>query len=268
MAALVKVAQISKTVINLSKSFINLSLSSNNVPYFHSTFVQRLIYAPRVLIHNTPVQNDLMEFFDAKDNWSSNHIKVGRSWKKDELRIKANEDLHKLWFVLLKERNMLLTMEELCKNEFKPFPNPERLDKVQESMSNIETVVRERNKAYHMLETGEHGERPAKLVYNALGLRFYYKMRQYTMPKYRNKKWHTKHMFGFGGFAVRKFLRLYREKIWNSRRIMRNREKNRVTVLLRKFPNVDIEALKREYPTVNIEAIRNSNKTSGHYVPE
>jgi len=39
-----------------------------------------------------------MEFFDNKKNWAIEHIKVGRSWKKDELRIKSNEDLHKLWY--------------------------------------------------------------------------------------------------------------------------------------------------------------------------
>lgn len=33
-------------------------------------------------------------------------------------------------FVLLKERNMLLTMEHECKVQFELFPNPERIDKV------------------------------------------------------------------------------------------------------------------------------------------
>lgn len=39
-----------------------------------------------------------MEFFDDKSNWAAEQIKVGRSWNKDELRIKSNEDLHKLWY--------------------------------------------------------------------------------------------------------------------------------------------------------------------------
>ena len=63
-------------------------------------------------------------------------------------RLKSNGDLHKLWFVLLKERNMLMTMEEAYKEAVEKFPNPERLDKVEESMDNIESVVRERNRAY------------------------------------------------------------------------------------------------------------------------
>lgn len=64
---------------------------------------------------------------------------------------------------------MLMTMEEASKRESEIFPNPERLDKVENSMNNLESIVRERNRAYHMLETGETGERPGKLVYNRLG---------------------------------------------------------------------------------------------------
>lgn len=39
-----------------------------------------------------------MEFFDEKKNWAVERIKVGRSWSKDEMRIKSNQDLHKLWY--------------------------------------------------------------------------------------------------------------------------------------------------------------------------
>ncbi|KAG8262175.1 39S ribosomal protein L47, mitochondrial [Homalodisca vitripennis] len=72
-------------------------------------------------------------------------------------------------YVLLKERNMLMSMEHECKEAFEVFPNPERLDKVKESMHNLEEVVIERNKAYHELETGETGIRPAKTVTNQIG---------------------------------------------------------------------------------------------------
>lgn len=52
---------------------------------------------PRSLIHTTSKRNDLMEFFDDPKNWDKDKIRVGRSWRKDELRLKSNEELHKLW---------------------------------------------------------------------------------------------------------------------------------------------------------------------------
>jgi large subunit ribosomal protein L47 len=51
---------------------------------------------------------------------------------KEELRLKSNGNLHKLWYVLLKERNMLLTMEHAHKIRHYQMPNPERLDRVKE----------------------------------------------------------------------------------------------------------------------------------------
>jgi large subunit ribosomal protein L47 len=70
---------------------------------------------------------------------------------------------------------MLLTMEHACNDDYVIFPNPERYDKVLESMKNLEDVVRERNEAFYFLETGETGEQPAKYVYNALGINIFYK---------------------------------------------------------------------------------------------
>ena len=57
---------------------------------------------------------------------------------------------------------MLKTMEEYYKDECETFPSPERIDKVEQSMKNLEEVVRERNKAYWELQVGEGttGERP------------------------------------------------------------------------------------------------------------
>ncbi len=60
----------------------------------------------------------------------------------------------------MKERNMLLTMEHNCREACHLFPSPERLDKVQDSMSRLEKVIHERNDAYWQLEIGEEAPKP------------------------------------------------------------------------------------------------------------
>ncbi|KOC68878.1 39S ribosomal protein L47, mitochondrial [Habropoda laboriosa] len=253
MATFAKVVQVSKSVNNVIKQFTNLSLSQNANAICSPIFIRRIPTFHYALIHTTSRRNSLMEFFDDPKNWGANKVRVGRAWRKDELRLKNNEELHKLWFVLLKERNMLLTMEEIYKQEWKYFPNPERIDKIEDSMSNLESVVRERNRAYHLLETGTTGERPTQLKYNQLGLRYLYRLRQHIIPKYKNTLWHKTHKFSFGGYAVRKFLRLYREKLWNGKR------------KLRIFPNLDMEAVKEKYPLADLEKLKRFNKAEGYF---
>jgi large subunit ribosomal protein L47 len=57
-------------------------------------------------------------------------VVVGGDWKAWMLRQKSTEDLHKLWFVLLKERNALLTEMAHCRAKNLMFPNPTRRTKV------------------------------------------------------------------------------------------------------------------------------------------
>jgi large subunit ribosomal protein L47 len=214
------------------------------------------------------VNKTLMEFFDAKNNWGENEVKHGRSWQLPELRIKSNTDLHKIWYILLKEKNMLLTMEHECREEHRLFPSPERLEKVKESMSNLESVVRERNTAYHKLETGEHGERPGKLVNNQLGIKFYYRSFEHVIPHWMNVKWRESHNFRFGGYAVRKFLLKYREKLWNEKRKSKNRDRNEVVHMLKRNPELSKDMLQQKYPDVNIDRLVKLDKARGHFVPK
>merc|ERR1711944_205035 len=133
-------------------------------------------------LHTSAPRSDIMEFFDKEDYWGASKIRVGRSWLKEELRLKSNEDLHKLWYILLKERNMLLTMEHAYNEAVEQMPNEERIDKVQESMENLEEVVRERNRAYFELETGGSGERERVIRQGPFGLPVGYSMREHALP--------------------------------------------------------------------------------------
>ncbi|VDD77426.1 unnamed protein product, partial [Mesocestoides corti] len=97
----------------------------------------------------------LNEFFDNPKNWGEISVKAGRPWRIEELRRKSSVDLHNLWYILLKERNMLMTMEEEHWRCLEQMPNPERFEKVEESMENILRVIEERDKAVCEVERGE-----------------------------------------------------------------------------------------------------------------
>ncbi|OQS00150.1 mitochondrial 39-S ribosomal protein L47 [Thraustotheca clavata] len=73
---------------------------------------------------------------------------VGGDWKAWMLRNKSTEDLHKLWYVLLKERNALLTEQAECRARNMVFPNPFRKSKVRKSMARIKLVLHERSLVY------------------------------------------------------------------------------------------------------------------------
>ncbi|XP_054271593.1 39S ribosomal protein L47, mitochondrial [Macrosteles quadrilineatus] len=218
-------------------------------------------------IHTTGTKCDLMEFFDDEKNWGTEAIKVGRAWKKDELRIKSNSDLHKLWYILLKERNMLMSMEHEHQEAFEPFPNPERLDKVKESMHNLEEVVIERNKAYHELETGETGIVPSKQVINQLGLTHFHRMGEHLIPKYVNKKWREKHVHHDNYKETKVFLALLEEKNKVIESKHRKGLRQHVLGLMRRFPNLDLEAVKEKFPEVDVDKLKDLDKARGHWLP-
>ena len=55
---------------------------------------------------------------------------TGRSWSAEDLRRKSWDDLHKLWYVLLKERNLLLSERDRYKAVGQIMPNGRRMTKV------------------------------------------------------------------------------------------------------------------------------------------
>ncbi|KAK6920756.1 Ribosomal protein L47, mitochondrial [Dillenia turbinata] len=89
--------------------------------------------------------NPLEEFFEADRSPDEDKpVVYGRSWKASELRLKSWDDLQKLWYVLLKEKNMLMTQRQMLHAQNLRFPNPERLPKVRKSMCRIKHVLTER----------------------------------------------------------------------------------------------------------------------------
>ena len=57
-------------------------------------------------------------------------IATGRAWEAADLRLKSWDDLHKLWYVLLKERNMLRSDKDRFRAQGKTMPNGNRMTKV------------------------------------------------------------------------------------------------------------------------------------------
>ncbi|RID48858.1 hypothetical protein BRARA_I05337, partial [Brassica rapa] len=59
-------------------------------------------------------KNPLEEFFEFDRSQDEDKpVVYGRGWKASELRLKSWDDLQKLWYVLLKEKNMLMTQRQM-----------------------------------------------------------------------------------------------------------------------------------------------------------
>ena len=97
----------------------------------------------------------LFQFFQPKKYWGEDLVKsgyAGQAWTVEALRLKNSKDLHKLWYVLLMERNVLSTLDRECEECEKTTPHEDKMVKVEQSMENILRVIEERNQAYEELE--------------------------------------------------------------------------------------------------------------------
>jgi len=88
----------------------------------------------------------LDEFRDLVPREKRDAEPVGRSWSVKELRRKSYDDLHKLWCVLYKEKNMLLTESNLARRHAYEMVQPDRRKKIRKSMGAIKHVLGERKR--------------------------------------------------------------------------------------------------------------------------
>ncbi|KAK9374470.1 mitochondrial 54S ribosomal protein uL29m [Lipomyces chichibuensis] len=106
----------------------------------------------------TPDDHPLWQFYRNKDRCLTHpqvYDQLGRSWEIPELRRKGYEDLHVLWYVCLKELNILRTEMSALRIAIRPnmidnvaqkYDEPLKL--VRRSMRNIQTVLLERYYAW------------------------------------------------------------------------------------------------------------------------
>ncbi|KAN0041079.1 hypothetical protein ACTFIV_003615 [Dictyostelium citrinum] len=109
-----------------------------------ATYTQRFA-STQVAPGSTILNNNnrgLKDFFEHKYALGTYPL-AGRSWTAADLRGKSFNDLHELWFELLKERNKLLTEKEISKKN--ALQNPGRIGKVRKSMAAVKVVLGERD---------------------------------------------------------------------------------------------------------------------------
>ena len=144
--------------------------SSHNNHDFGSTFSLRerffeidnqqcRSYSSTIALGKEYAPNPLDAFRDPVDRNTRMNETVGRQWSVKELRRKSYEDLHRLWYVLYKEKNMLLTEQQLSRRRQLIFPQPERFKKVQKSMGAIRQVLGERKRVKVAAHLKRHREK-------------------------------------------------------------------------------------------------------------
>ncbi|KAK7818609.1 hypothetical protein U0070_001584 [Myodes glareolus] len=138
-------------------------------------------------------------------------------------------------YVLLKERNMLLTLEQEAKRQRLPMPSPERLEKVVDSMDALDKVVQEREDALRLLQTGQEKARPGAWRRDIFGRIIWHKFKQWPIPWYLNKRYNRKRFFAMP--YVDRFVRLRIEKQARIKARKESLQKKKERILQAKFPH-------------------------------
>ncbi|CAI5470887.1 unnamed protein product [Closterium sp. Yama58-4] len=88
-------------------------------------------------------QSGLADFFE-QGRTPDAPVTTGRGWQAWELRHKSFEDLHALWYVLLKEKNLLYSQKQMLQSQGRRMVQPHRIRLVKASMCRIKQVLTER----------------------------------------------------------------------------------------------------------------------------
>ncbi|KAF8073694.1 mitochondrial 39-S ribosomal protein L47 (MRP-L47)-domain-containing protein [Lyophyllum atratum] len=104
--------------------------------------------------------------YDVVESPESMQKQTGRSWQASELRLKSFRDLHTLWYILLRERNLLATQKEEARRmgvtNTEMQVSAKRVHHCRKSMARIKAVINERRLAYEGAIKLVEGEREEK----------------------------------------------------------------------------------------------------------
>lgn len=110
-----------------------------------------MIRNPCIRLNNLYSSTAFGDFFESSFTAPNSKVPIfpaGRAWDPDELRQKSFSDLHKLWFVLIKELNLLST-QRLESNRWGTNDlSSTRIHKCRLSMARIKSVLSERMTLY------------------------------------------------------------------------------------------------------------------------
>ena len=75
-------------------------------------------WSGRRLVSSSARTWGLEEFFDSSEGAKDGSLYTGRAWRASELRLKSFDELHQLWFVLLKVKQKQKKKKKKKKKKF------------------------------------------------------------------------------------------------------------------------------------------------------
>lgn len=107
-------------------------------------------------------------------------------------------------------------------------------------MIRLETVVKERETALRLLQTGQEKGRPGAWRRNIFGYVYWYRFKEYAIPWYMNKRYKRKRFYT--PKFVQPHIRLRIEKHLREKTRRANLERQNQAVFKEKFPQMKVPA--------------------------